>query len=70
MPCRHAAAAPPAAPGRDFPQHAADKNGYRLLTLQYNVNGRILSEPLLDAVALLDNEIGPELRVKTPEPTN
>jgi hypothetical protein len=40
------------------------------MTLQYNVNGRITAEPLLNAAALLADEIGPELRVNAHEPTD
>lgn len=54
-------------------QSMLDKGGHRPFTLQYNVNGRIQPEPLLDALrrgGAEDNEICLELSFKEREPTD
>ncbi|WP_045859066.1 sugar phosphate isomerase/epimerase family protein [Raoultella terrigena] len=54
-------------------QSMLDKGGHRPFTLQYNVNGRIQPQPLLDALrrgGAEDNEICLELSFKEREPTD
>lgn len=68
-----AEAVPPYSPIIHIKQSTLDKGGHRPFTLQYNSNGRIQPEQLLNAFArggAKDNEICLELSFKEREPTD